>query len=177
MIKYCLILNKETGLVEVGVGCTDEYYIEIGMKERDVDRSEKDGNWYLKEKCPHYTPEEKLAIAKENKYNEALEKAYDFEQNGSVEYKNCVFEMSVSNRNNLRDTVEALSAIGQTETTWNDKNDELVILTIKDIQYIRLNLILGKIQKLWISDYPSYQKRINEAKTVNDVNSIEIVYN
>ena len=55
---YCKILDEETGLVQVGAGCPDEYYIEIGMEKRNVEISEKDNNWYLEEKCPHYTPEE-----------------------------------------------------------------------------------------------------------------------
>ena len=176
MIKYCFIKDEETGLVQLGAGCPDSYYIEIGMEERDVEQSEIDFNWYLAEKCPHYTEEEKLAIAKENKSNEALTLAYDFEQNGTVEHKNCVFEMSLSNRNNLDNTQEALEKTGQTQTEWLDKNDELVILTVEDIQYIRLNLILGRIQKLWIEDYPSYIKQINQAETVEEVNAIKIVY-
>lgn len=62
MIKYCKILDNETGLVQLGAGCSDEYYQEIGMEQRDVEQSEKDYQWYLKEKCPHYTEEEKAEI-------------------------------------------------------------------------------------------------------------------
>ena len=29
MLKYCKIINEETGLVQIGVGCSYEYYIEI----------------------------------------------------------------------------------------------------------------------------------------------------
>lgn len=58
MIKYCFILDNETGHVKLGAGCSDEYYKEIGMVQRDVEQSEKDNEWYLTEKCPHYTPEE-----------------------------------------------------------------------------------------------------------------------
>ena len=124
---------------------------------------------------PNYD-EEKLAQAKEDKYNEALTKAKYFEQNGSVEYKNCVFEMSVSNQNNLRNTQEALEKSGQTETQWNDKNDEFVTLTVEDIQYIRLNLILGTIRDLWLIEYPAYLQQIQEATTVAEVEEIIINY-
>ena len=58
MIKYCFITDEEKGTVRLGAGCPDEYYIEIGMEQRDVEQSEKDGQWYLKNKCPHYTEEE-----------------------------------------------------------------------------------------------------------------------
>lgn len=59
MIKYCKILDEETGLVQLGAGCSDEYYKSIGMKQRDVEQSEINNNWYLTNKCPHYTDEEK----------------------------------------------------------------------------------------------------------------------
>lgn len=65
MIKYCFITNEETGIVQLGAGCSDEYYIEIGMEQRDVEQSEKDGRWYLKDKCPHYTEEEKEEMERE----------------------------------------------------------------------------------------------------------------
>lgn len=65
VMKYCFITDEEIGLVQLGAGCSDEYYIEIGMQQRDVEQSEKDFEWYLKEKCPHYTPEEKEEMERE----------------------------------------------------------------------------------------------------------------
>lgn len=44
--KYAKIINEETFEVQVGVGCPDEYYIEIGMTEMDVEYA-PNGNWYL----------------------------------------------------------------------------------------------------------------------------------
>ena len=117
-----------------------------------------------------------LVNAKRDKQNEALYKANDFEQNGLVEHKNCVFEMSLSNRQNLKDTEEALIALGQETTYWNDKNDELVELTIEDISYIRLNLILASIRKLWLESYPGYLEAIQNATTKEEVEAIEINY-
>ena len=52
-------MDEETGLVKLGAGCSDEYYQSIGMVQLDVEQSEKDNQWYLTEKCPHYTEEEK----------------------------------------------------------------------------------------------------------------------
>ena len=52
MRAYCEILDDNTGLVRKGVGCPDEYYIEIGMEIRDIKQSDIDGEWYLTEKCP-----------------------------------------------------------------------------------------------------------------------------
>ena len=122
------------------------------------------------------TDKELLEQAKQKKYDEALQKANDYQQNGTVEHKNCVFEMSDSNRKNLSDTEEALKLQGIEETTWLDKDDNYVVLTIEDIQYIRLNLILAEIQKLWIIKYPTYKELIAEAETVEEVNAIVIDY-
>lgn len=59
MIKYCFIKDEKTGLVQIGAGCSDEYYEAIGMKQREVDQSDIDFNWYLFNKCPHKSEEEK----------------------------------------------------------------------------------------------------------------------
>ena len=123
-----------------------------------------------------YTEQERFEQAKQLKCEEALEKAYEYQQNGTVEYKNCIFEMSDSNRKNLSDTEEALKLQGIEETTWLDKDDNYVTLTVDDIQYIRLNLILAEIQKLWIISYPAYKQQILEAQTVEEVEAIEIDY-
>lgn len=52
-IRYAKIINEETHEVQVGVGCPDEYYVEIGMTEMDVELA-YDGNWYV----AGYAPEE-----------------------------------------------------------------------------------------------------------------------
>ena len=59
MIKYAKVINEETGLVEVGLGTNAEFYQSIGMVELDVQQSDIDNNWYLAEKCPMKTDEEK----------------------------------------------------------------------------------------------------------------------
>lgn len=59
MIKYAEIINEETGLVNVGLGDNTEFYIEQGMTELDVQQSDVDGLWYIADKCPMKTDEEK----------------------------------------------------------------------------------------------------------------------
>ena len=46
MKKYAMIINEETKEVEVGVGCPDEYYVEIGMTEMEVEQA-YNGLWYV----------------------------------------------------------------------------------------------------------------------------------
>lgn len=59
MFKYCKVLDEKIGLVQIGVGCPDEYYKEIGMESRNVQQSDVDGNWYVIDKCPMKTQEQK----------------------------------------------------------------------------------------------------------------------
>lgn len=59
MIKYAIITDNKNGRVEIGDGTNIDYYISTGMTEMNVDKSEVDGNWYLYDKCPHYSEEEK----------------------------------------------------------------------------------------------------------------------
>lgn len=59
MIKYCKILDDKTGLVQLGAGCSDLYYEEIGMVKREVAQSDIDYQYYLAEKCPMKTEEQK----------------------------------------------------------------------------------------------------------------------
>ena len=64
MIKYAKVIN-ENGECIVLIGDDIEWAIEQGFSQLDVEQSEVDSNWYLKEQCLHYTPEEKEAIEKE----------------------------------------------------------------------------------------------------------------
>ena len=50
MIKYCKIIDNETGLCQVGIGTNYEFYKSLGMRELDVTESEIDNQWYLTEK-------------------------------------------------------------------------------------------------------------------------------
>lgn len=59
MFKY-VKFDTDSGLcTEVGTGTNEKFYQSLGMVYKDVEQSEVDGNWYLKDLCPHYTEEEK----------------------------------------------------------------------------------------------------------------------
>ena len=59
MILYAKIENEETGLCTVGTGTNNAFYRSMGMQPLDVQQSDVDGFWYLKDKCPMKTDEEK----------------------------------------------------------------------------------------------------------------------
>ena len=69
MIKYAKIINEQTGLCEVGLGTNVGFYKSIGMIELDVQQSDIDNAWYITEKCPMKSAEEK---AKEEQERIAL---------------------------------------------------------------------------------------------------------
>lgn len=49
MILYAIIIDKETGRVDVGLGSDEIFYASRGMKKMEVEQA-KDGTWYLKGK-------------------------------------------------------------------------------------------------------------------------------
>lgn len=65
MIKYAKITNQETGLCEVGLGTNESFYQSVGMKPLDVQQSDIDGNWYLADRCPMKSDEDKKQEEKE----------------------------------------------------------------------------------------------------------------
>ena len=65
MIKYAKIINQETGFCEVGLGTNIEFYQSIGMTPLDVQQSDIDNAWYLADKCPMKTDEQKELEEKE----------------------------------------------------------------------------------------------------------------
>lgn len=79
MIKYAKIINQETGLCEVGTGTNSSFYQSIGMTQLDVQQSDIDNNWYLAEKCPMKTDEEKAQAERERLNNLSITRGDVFE--------------------------------------------------------------------------------------------------
>jgi hypothetical protein len=170
---YCEILDNETGLVQVGVGCPEEYYQEIGMQKRNVEQSEKDFQWYLEGKCPHFTLEE----TKQIKYEEALMGAKEF-----IEYQ-AVYQFD--NNNSIEATdgnigkMTAYALAFQTGTLdkvyWTSKEDNVLELDANDVLDILTGL--GEIQSaIWNVKFVAYKNAINNASTIQEVQQIVINY-
>lgn len=62
-MEYARIINENTKEVQVGVGCDEDYYIEIGMTPMEVELA-YDGNYYVKGYAPQLPPptEEELRL-------------------------------------------------------------------------------------------------------------------
>jgi hypothetical protein len=65
MLKYAKVLNKETGLCEVGTGTNAAFYQSIGMSETDVEQA-YNGDWYL----TGYAPEKPASVIAEEEIEE-----------------------------------------------------------------------------------------------------------
>jgi hypothetical protein len=171
MKKYCFIKDEETGLVQLGVGCSDEYYIEIGMVERDVEQSKKNGLWYLTEKCPHYTEEEKLQIAKEDKIllNDELRDKALF---GGVEYQGVLFDSDTDQKINLSETVRDMS---DTDTiTWFGMDNTALLCTKADL--LAIGEEIRNLTKFCWGMNAHIKEQIANAETIEQVEAIEISY-
>ena len=79
MIKYAKVINEETGLCSVGTGTNTEFYKSIGMVELDVQQSDIDNAWYLAEKCPMKSDEEKAKAERERLNNLSMTRGDVFE--------------------------------------------------------------------------------------------------
>ena len=77
MKLYGTIIDNNTRLCSVGTGTNVEFYESIGMVEVDVQQSDIDNAWYLAEKCPMKTDEEK-AKEEQDKINHLTMTALDF---------------------------------------------------------------------------------------------------
>lgn len=79
MIKYAQLINEETGLCTVGIGTNTDFYKSIGMVELDVQQSDIDNAWYLAEKCPMKSDEEKAKAERERLDNLSMTRGDVFE--------------------------------------------------------------------------------------------------
>lgn len=79
MIKYASIINEKTGLCSVGTGTNSDFYRSIGMQQLDVKQSDIDGAWYISDKCPMKTDEEKVKEERERLDNLSMTRGDVFE--------------------------------------------------------------------------------------------------
>ena len=56
MLKYCKIIDKEKGLIQVALGTNEKFYKSIGFESMEVE--EVEGQYYLKGQAPQKTLEE-----------------------------------------------------------------------------------------------------------------------
>lgn len=77
--------------------CVCDFIMDTTFEQLDVEQSEVDGNWYLKEECPHKTDEEKANERKQTFYTQFIQTSlgnYRLQPKG---YANAQQAMDVTN--------------------------------------------------------------------------------
>lgn len=105
MKKYSKIINDKTKEVRVGAGCSDEYYIEIGMTLMNVEQA-YNGNWYLEGYAPEYEPTEDELKQKVRAVRNEYLQHYDFTQLVDAPFKDEEKAVYAQYRQYLRDYTE-----------------------------------------------------------------------
>lgn len=176
MYKYVKFDKKSGICTEVGNGTNTEFYKSIGMVEKDVEQSEVDGQWYLSDKCPHYSDDKKLEKAKTEKLSELTSVCHNFDDklvnNDMYVISSLGFKVNADLRsqNNLR----GLIAVGVEPVNFMTADNSVKSLTLE-----QLNVLLSECaqngQHLYILKW-RYREQIEQAKTVKELNAIEFKF-
>lgn len=175
MFKYAKIINQQTGLCEVGTGTNTAFYKSIGMTEQDVLLSDIDGNWYLADKCPQKSEEQKLSEAKIIKQAENTRLAKLAVENGHVVFKGAEFETNAQTVGDLTATMLLMQAGGLETYLWLSKDDQPISLSIEDFGTLG-GLIAEFKNTIWQEKYLAYKTQIEQAETLETVENIVIEY-
>lgn len=120
---------------------------------------------------PEPTPEEKLAIAKENKIFEN-DTARDIVLNGGVTYRDILFDSDTDQKVNLLATV---SAMGDEDViTWFGMDNVPLECTKEDL--INIGGLITLLHTFCWTKNAEIKSQIEEASTIEEVEAIEINY-
>lgn len=131
-----------------------------------------------------YTEQEKLQQAKEIRLKEILDKAYEYENktglvsfNGRIsETQTQVLHTELFNQSKFFQMVIGFSqGVLTGDQLYNTKEDINVSINAEEAQAIYF-AIKNATEKLWTVDYLYYKNLIEQAKTVEDVESVEVDY-
>ena len=131
-----------------------------------------------------YTEQEKLKQAKEIKFKEILEKAYEYEnKTGLVSFDGRVSETETQilhtelfNQGKFFQMVIGFTqGVLTGDQLYNAKEDINVLINSEEAQAIYF-AIKNATEKLWTVDYLYYKKLIEQAETIEDIEAVEVDY-
>lgn len=131
-----------------------------------------------------YTEQEKLQQAKEIKLKEILEKAYEYEnKTGLVSFdgrvsktETQVLHTELFNQSKFFQMVIGfIQGVLTGDQLYNTKEDINVLINSEEAQGIYF-AIKNATEKLWTVDYLYYKNLIEQAETVEDVESVVVDY-
>lgn len=153
------------GLINVEI--SDEVHINLDKYIWDKNKKELIIN-------PNYDAEQ-LELAKTYKNLENTLKAKMAVENGYVEFKNAQFETNAQTVGDLTATMLLMQASGIDNYEWLSKDDKVIILSLADFGTLG-GLIAGYKAHIWNEEYLNYKQQIDDAKTVEEIEAIEIIY-
>ena len=173
MIKYVRDIQENGKCGQAAVGTDTDYYVNHGFVQQDVEQSEIDGFWYLKELCPHYTDEEKLATTKTAKLKELIALTDKFEENKN---NDMFFTSSLGfrvngdrrTRSNIEDLIKYSSEFPVDYRDYDNKKQEV---SKEDLQ-VMLGEHITNGHNLYAQKW-AYEQQIAACLTVEEVNAIE----
>lgn len=177
MYKYVGNIQEDGKCLQVSDGTNADYYKSIGMVRKDVEQSEVDGCWYLKDMCPHYTDEEKLNNAKAEKLAQlkAISQKYtvnDCDEMYITSSLGYAINADKTAQDNIRGLIEAHEETDLIKYKLYDN-------TFKDVTIADLKIMLKECAKNGENLYTQkflYQAQINACTSIDEVNAIEIVF-
>lgn len=170
---------SENGLCNIGTGTDEAYYLENGYTIQEVVFNKYDNNFYLSDKFDLYmnVDSENIQKAKDFKTEEnkrkLQEKRYGQTFSVVLQGQECVFDTSEETQRDLQ-TAALVTATGITYDDWATNNGITLDLTNQDIQTVFASFY-SLVSPLYQTDL-EYKARIENAQTVKEVESIEIVY-
>ena len=144
---------------------------ENGIPLADVEFSDIDDWPYLKDKCPHKTPETLLTEARNNKLSELKKKSLEALETAYVD-SSLGFRVD-ANTTAVRD-LEGLVIIADSSVMFCDFNNEFHALTKEQVQTLQREVLLNG-QNLYAQKW-TFRNRIESAESIEDLNDIQISF-
>lgn len=119
---------------------------------------------------------EALGIIKSDKQKENTALAKNAVENGYVEFKGAQFETNAQTVGDLTASMLLVQQAGLESYSWLTKDDKVVELTLEDFGTLG-GLIAQYKASVWNEKYLNYKEQIETAKTIEEINNIELNYN
>ena len=122
-----------------------------------------------------YSEEEVLKNLKIAKQTENTEKAKQAVENGYVTFKGAQFETNAQTVGDLTASMLLVQQAGLESYSWLTKDDKVVELTLEDFGELG-GLIAQYKAGVWNEKYLNFKEQIENAKTIEEINNIELNY-
>lgn len=170
-LKYATVLNKDLGLCAVSrnENSDENFYKTLGMTLQEVEQSNVDQQWYLKEKCPHLSDTEKLSRAQETKHTELKSLMDDKRQELKVSYDNDTFDANEDAQANMIVLLKSFD-LGAKSVSIRSTTEQTHVFSQSQAQELSM-LMLGAVDSLY-KEYWDFKDKLYQCTTVEEVNAI-----